>query len=404
MAHTADVVAGTVALSTINIDGGSITGITDLAVADGGTGSSTASGARSNLGLGTSATVDVGTSASQIPQLNGSGQLPAVSGALLTNLPVTDVSSDVRLLALQVASDRIGLEDGIADPFTDETDVDTSTSTGETHNSTGTFYSGGAQSEIDRTSGSNIGDATGHGGLAAAFDGTTNQAAADSAKKSSATDTYVGKDYGSGVSKTITKAIVTGSNNVGFYSPNDSVTITARLYASNSTPSNSGDGTLLATASATDANSLALTMDASSNSTAYRYAWVRVTHTGSADSMYVAEVQLFETTSANMTLVSNAFTADAAPATTVIGVQVVENESITVNTDLTAEVSRDGGSNFTACTLALKTSLAATGTKYYESGSTDISSQPSGTSIKYRIKTLNTKNIEIHGVALKWAA
>jgi len=50
MAHTADVVAGTVALSSINIDGGSITGITDLAVADGGTGGSTASAARSNLG------------------------------------------------------------------------------------------------------------------------------------------------------------------------------------------------------------------------------------------------------------------------------------------------------------------------------------------------------------------
>ena len=51
MAHTADVVAGTTPLSTINIDGGSITGITDLAVADGGTGASTASAARTNLGL-----------------------------------------------------------------------------------------------------------------------------------------------------------------------------------------------------------------------------------------------------------------------------------------------------------------------------------------------------------------
>lgn len=45
-----------------------------------------ASTARTNLGLGTAATLDVGTSANNIVQLNGSAQLPAVDGSLLTGI------------------------------------------------------------------------------------------------------------------------------------------------------------------------------------------------------------------------------------------------------------------------------------------------------------------------------
>ena len=45
--------------------------------------------AQTNLSLGTAAVEDVGTTANNIVQLNGSGQLPALDASLLTSVPTT---------------------------------------------------------------------------------------------------------------------------------------------------------------------------------------------------------------------------------------------------------------------------------------------------------------------------
>ena len=74
------------------VDGSQLTNVTGtdntkLAILNNLSDLNSAPTARTNLGLGTAAVLDVGTSANNIVQLDGTGKLPAVDGSQLTNLP-----------------------------------------------------------------------------------------------------------------------------------------------------------------------------------------------------------------------------------------------------------------------------------------------------------------------------
>ena len=108
---------------------------------------------------------------------------------------------------------------------------------------------------------------------------------------------------------------------------------------------------------------------------------------------------------ANLTLVSNASTADSTPTTGDIVMTYTNGAgTATVNTDLKAYVSRDDGTTWTQATLSSEGTTG--GHTILTAHNVDISSQPSGTSMRYKITTHNqsaSKETRIQAVSLGWA-
>ena len=117
--------------------------------------------------------------------------------------------------------------------------------------------------------------------------------------------------------------------------------------------------------------------------------YVLITATGSVQS------------TASTSIVSNAFTAASAPTSSRIVVFQENVGSITLNTDIIASISRDGGTTFTTATLSDSGYVVGSSGQRILVGTADVSGQPSGTSMRWKLAMANNQS-KVHGVSLQW--
>ena len=149
---------------------------------------------------------------------------------------------------------------------------------------------------ISGATGTAIGGMTGAGGVAASFDGTTNQASVSCSRSAAASSGYVsnnavGKDWGSGVTKTITKMVAYSPNDSGFLGSNAAI----GWKLQGSTDNFSASTVDLASGTAAGGTSDTVTVSGGSitTTTAYRYHRFVLNGNG-ANNTWCAEVQFYE--------------------------------------------------------------------------------------------------------------
>ena len=121
---------------------------------------------------------------------------------------------------------------------------------------------------------------------------------------------------------------------------------------------------------------------------------------GGAGNGYVL-ITASATATATTTIVSNAFTASSAPTTSRIVVFQENVGSVTLNTDIIASISRDGGTTFTTATLSDSGYVTGSSGQRILTGTATISGQPSGTSMRWKLAMANNQS-KVHGVSLQW--
>ena len=423
------VTAGDIVFGTTDITFESLGGAfaPPVRILEGGTGAPSAEGALTNLGgtaVGRSVftavdaaaargVLGLGTAAVEAVAAGGSAGLLRADGdgSGLTGVIDHTVRANIVLWTLRTMING-GLSvqtlvDGVADAFVDETGVDTGASIDQTYDAAGdTYHNEGTISQVAQGTGTAIGDmtdATAGNTLAASFDGV--QVSIDgvnsSSKRGSVTSAYVGKDWGAGTTRRIVRYKTWDVTNAGY--GDDTAEVTLKLFGSDTAPSNPTDGTELHTSGAFNSTVASQPQDFTSGittTTAYRYHWVAVVPTSAVGHARFGEIEFHDlSTPPDMTLQSQATAAEAQPDEAFVVVWQEDVDSVTLNTDLEAWASRDGGTTWTQITLAQAATLA---TGRVLTGTADISGQPAGTAMKWRLTTHNNKALRVHGVGLDW--
>lgn len=303
------------------------------------------------------------------------------------------------ILALEIADlkgARLGMKGGVADAFDDETGVDVKTNA--TYDDANDWYKptvSGQANQIPAMTAATTGAVT----MSASSIFDANYAAWKAGDRTTSTawvtpgnvtTGWLQVDFGSAV--TIT-----------------SYTILPRASTPTQAPTNwaikgSNDGSNFTTiATVTNytnwVDGVSRSFDISSPGS-YRYYRLDATSVGSgANSVAIGELTMLNSgVYANMTLVSVAYPLASVPTTARMTLQTVEFDAATPNTDFVAEFSRDGGTTWTAANLTLSPYLVVGNYKMYEAQPFSVAGQPSGSSMKWRARTLTNKNIAMSGI------
>ena len=322
-----------------------------------------------------------------------------VTGATVTGLSLASVEDDIALLGFKVATNgslaKYDLVDQTIDAFEDASGIDTSTSTDEVYNSSGKYYSSvGAETATTITTGmcSNSG---GTFNVSNWLYGSGSNAGFLS--DGAAAGTTITLDLGSGNEKRLTKGSIYWENTTycvwKMQYSSDNVSYTD---VSSQSPASWGGNPV------TPAATIACTWDGPG---AYRY-WRLYKTNGATSGSWQYQARFWDSPiNSSMTLVSNATTAEAVPTKGDLVMTYTNGAgTATINTDIKGWVSRDDGTTYTQFTLADEGDTG--GHTILTAHDLDISGQPSGTSMRYKITTHNqsaAKETRIQAVSLGWS-